>query len=54
MLPSWSGTLNAGAALWACGVADDLAGGVAAAQRSLDDGAANDRLRCYVEWTQSA
>ena len=40
--------LNAGAAIYAAGRADDLAGGVQAAQQALDTGAAADALERYV------
>jgi anthranilate phosphoribosyltransferase len=44
--------LNAGAAIYAAGRADDLAGGVAAAQAALDDGAALRALDALVARTQ--
>ena len=44
--------LNAGAAIYAAGRADDLAGGVAAAQAALDDGAATRTLDALIARTQ--
>lgn len=45
-------TLNAGAALMAAGLADDLAAGIAAARASLDSGAAVAALNRLVELSQ--
>jgi anthranilate phosphoribosyltransferase len=45
-------TLNAGAALMAAGLADDLADGIAAARTSLDSGAAVGALNRLVEVSQ--
>jgi anthranilate phosphoribosyltransferase len=44
--------LNAGAAIYAAGRADDLAGGVAAAQAAIDDGSATRTLDALVARTQ--
>jgi anthranilate phosphoribosyltransferase len=44
--------LNAGAAIYAAGRADDLAAGVSAAQAALDDGAATRALDALVARTQ--
>ncbi|MEA2193323.1 MAG: anthranilate phosphoribosyltransferase, partial [Solirubrobacteraceae bacterium] len=44
--------LNAGAAIYAAGAADDLAAGVAAAQAAIDDGAATRTLDALVARTQ--
>jgi anthranilate phosphoribosyltransferase len=44
--------LNAGAAIYAAGAADDLAAGVAAAQAAIDDGAAARTLDALVARTQ--
>ncbi|MEQ8833363.1 MAG: anthranilate phosphoribosyltransferase [Miltoncostaeaceae bacterium] len=44
--------LNAGAAVWVAGGADDLAGGIARAQESIDEGAAAERLAAFVATTQ--
>ena len=44
--------LNAGAAIYAAGRADDLAAGVAAAQAAIDDGAATRTLEALVRCTQ--
>jgi anthranilate phosphoribosyltransferase len=44
--------LNAGAAIYAAGRADDLAGGVAAAQAAIDDGSATRTLDALVLRTQ--
>jgi anthranilate phosphoribosyltransferase len=44
--------LNAGAAIYAAGRADDLAAGVAAAQAAIDDGAATRTLQTLVARTQ--
>ena len=44
--------LNAGAAIYAAGHADDLAAGVAAAQAAIDDGAATRTLDALVRRTQ--
>jgi anthranilate phosphoribosyltransferase len=44
--------LNAGAAIYAAGRADDLAAGVAAAQAAIDDGAATRTLDALVARTQ--
>ena len=43
--------LNAGAAIYAAGRADDLAAGVAAAQAAIDDGAATRTLDALVART---
>jgi anthranilate phosphoribosyltransferase len=43
--------LNAGAALWVAGAADDLAAGITAAARSIDEGEAVRRLDVYVAAT---
>lgn len=43
--------LNAGAALWVAGAAEDLAGGLQCAQQSLSSGAARDRLAALVRAT---
>jgi anthranilate phosphoribosyltransferase len=43
--------LNAGAAIYAAGRADDLAGGVAAAQTAIDDGSATRTLDALVQRT---
>ncbi len=44
--------LNAGAAIAAGGKADDIAGGIAAAQHAIDSGAALDKLTRLVEFCQ--
>jgi anthranilate phosphoribosyltransferase len=44
--------LNAGAAIYAAGRADDLSGGVAAAQAAIDDGAATRTLDALVQRTR--
>ena len=44
--------LNAGAAIYAAGRADDLAAGVAAAQAAIDDGAATRTLDALIARTQ--
>jgi anthranilate phosphoribosyltransferase len=44
--------LNAGAAIYAAGRADDLAGGVAAAQAAIDDGSAARKLDALVARTR--
>ena len=44
--------LNAGAAIVAAGAADDLAGGIERARRSIDDGEASSVLARLVELTQ--
>ncbi|HEX4363633.1 MAG TPA: anthranilate phosphoribosyltransferase [Solirubrobacteraceae bacterium] len=44
--------LNAGAAIYAAGRAEDLAGGVAAAQVAIDDGSAARTLDALIERTQ--
>ncbi len=44
--------LNAGAAIYAAGGADDLAAGVEAAQAAIDDGAATRTLEAFVARTQ--
>ena len=46
--------LNAGAALYAANVSDDLAQGVALAQRTLASGAAASKLRAFTDFTQAA
>ncbi len=46
--------LNAGAALWVGGAAEDLAGGVARAAESLDSGAARERLAALVRASAEA
>jgi len=43
--------INAGAAIYAAGQTEDLAGGVAAAQQALDDGTAADALERFVAAT---
>ena len=43
--------LNAGAALWAAGVVDDVAAGLALARERLRSGAANERLAHFVAVT---
>ena len=43
--------LNAAAALWVAGAADDLAAGLVAAAKSIDDGAARRTLAAFVETT---
>ncbi|MEZ5080203.1 MAG: anthranilate phosphoribosyltransferase [Thermoleophilia bacterium] len=43
--------LNAGAALWAAGVVDDVAAGLALARERLTSGAANERLAHFVAVT---
>lgn len=43
---------NAGAALYVCGRAGDIAGGVAQAQRAIDSGAAGQRLEELAHFTQ--
>lgn len=45
--------LNAGAALWAAGKADDLSGGVKIAEESIDSGAAEKKLDSLIEMSQS-
>ncbi len=45
--------LNAAAALWAAGIAADLAAGVEAAAAAIDSGAAAKSLENYVEFTRS-
>ncbi len=45
--------LNAGAALLAAGIADDLADGVARSARSIDDGAALAKLEALVELSRT-
>ena len=44
--------LNAGAAIYAAGRADDLAGGVAAAAAAIDSGAAADALERFLDRTR--
>jgi anthranilate phosphoribosyltransferase len=44
--------LNAGAAFWVGGAADSLAEGVQCAARSIDSGAARERLAGLVALTQ--
>ena len=44
--------MNAGAALYAAGVASSMAEGITLAQRSIDSGAANAKLDAYVSATQ--
>lgn len=44
---------NAGAALYAAGVAEDIADGIARARRALADGSARDRLDAYVATTRA-
>jgi anthranilate phosphoribosyltransferase len=44
--------LNAAAALWVAGAADDIGGGLALARESIDSGAAQARLARLVEATQ--
>jgi len=44
--------LNAGAAIAAGGKAEDITAGIAAAQQSIDSGAALDKLNCLVEFCQ--
>jgi anthranilate phosphoribosyltransferase len=46
--------LNAAAALWAAGEVDGLAAGLERARKSLDSGAARDRLDALVQATQEA
>lgn len=46
--------LNAGAALYAANVCDDLAQGIALAQRTLASGAAASKLREFTRFTQAA
>ncbi len=46
--------LNAAAALWVAGAADDLAEGLQQARRSIDSGAAAERLRRLVHETELA
>jgi anthranilate phosphoribosyltransferase len=46
--------LNAGGALWVAGAVPDLAAGVAAAGRSIDDGAARAKLDALVKATGAA
>jgi anthranilate phosphoribosyltransferase len=46
--------LNAAAALWVAGAADDLASGLGRAQESLDSGAARAKLAALVEATAGA
>jgi len=46
--------LNAGAALFACGRAEDLAQGVARAQEAIDSGAARGRLEEYLAASRGA
>jgi anthranilate phosphoribosyltransferase len=46
--------LNAGVALYAANVCEDMAEGIALAQRALDSGAAAKKLRAFGEFTQSA
>ena len=41
--------LNAGAAIYAGGAADSLAGGVTAAAAAIDDGAAAEATRRFIE-----
>lgn len=45
--------LNAGAALWVAGAVPDLAGGLALARRSLESGAALERLEALVRATRA-
>jgi anthranilate phosphoribosyltransferase len=45
--------LNAGAALWVAGLAEDLAGGLVLARKSLDSGAALERLERLVKATHA-
>ncbi len=45
--------LNAAAALWVAGAADDLASGLDQARKSLDSGAAREKLRALVAATTS-
>ncbi|WP_240095667.1 anthranilate phosphoribosyltransferase [Thermomonas flagellata] len=44
---------NAGAALYAAGIAEDIADGIARARRALADGSARDRLDAYVATTRA-
>jgi len=46
--------INAGAALWVAGAADDLRAGLAMARGSIDSGAARERLARLVEVTNAA
>jgi anthranilate phosphoribosyltransferase len=46
--------LNAAAALWVAGAADDLADGLSLARESLDSGAALERLEALVEASRAA
>jgi anthranilate phosphoribosyltransferase len=46
--------LNAAAALWVGGVAEDLADGVARAAQSVDSGAARERLAALVRASAGA
>ncbi len=46
--------INAAAALWVAGAADDLADGLGLARESLDSGAALERLEALVEATRAA
>lgn len=46
--------LNAGAALFAAGLADDLRGGVEAAGSAVDSGRAQERLEAYIAFTRGA
>jgi len=45
--------VNAAAALWVSGAADDFAGGIGLAQQSIDSGAARQRLDELVEATNA-
>lgn len=45
-------SLNAGAAIYVAGAANDLADGIAKAQEAIDSGAASERLAHYVSMTQ--
>ena len=45
--------LNAGVALYAANVCDDMAQGIAQAQRALESGAAAKTLRAFTDFTQS-
>ena len=45
--------LNAGAAIWVAGLAEDLAEGIALARESLDSGAARERLELLIRASRS-
>jgi anthranilate phosphoribosyltransferase len=46
--------LNAGAGIYAAGAVDDLAAGIAMAERSIDSGAAQAKLTALAAFTADA